>query len=90
MWHVEPIEAAKRRYPGKTNDWYYDMLWSVTAFPFNRPYKALRQLIQFEWFSEQGFSVCFMCGDPYIHNSGNVWIEQCCDRCDDQLRKDRQ
>ena len=85
-WHVDPIEAAKLRIPGKSKKWYFDMLCSVTAFPFNKPYESLRQLIQFKWLSEQGLSRCLMCGDPFMHKSGRVWIDQCCDKCEYLLR----
>ena len=42
MWMIEPLEAMKNRIPGQDDEYLDMVLWSCTAFPFNRPYKTLR------------------------------------------------
>ena len=84
MWLVEPLEAMKNRFPEKCEDWHGMVLWNCTAFPFNRPYKALRQAMRFEELAKQGLGVCFICDNPYKCNP--VRIDDTCGSCKNMKR----
>lgn len=86
MWNISPIEAMRNRIPDHDDDYLDMILWSCTAFPFNRPYKALRQAVYFEEMAKQKISVCSRCGKPYLHNSGKAWIDELCEVCRKELR----
>ena len=79
-----PLEAAKRLCPTRNNDYLDGVLWNCTCFPFGRPRRYLRQLVKFEQFAKRGWSICSRCGDPYIHKSGKVWIDQTCEKCEER------
>ena len=79
MWTVHPLAAMRLRLPNKSNDYLWHVLWNCTAYPFNRPYKALRQAVYFEECKKQGISVCFCCGDPY--KMDRIYIDELCEKC---------
>ena len=77
-----PLEAAKRLCPMRNEEYLDNVLWNCTCFPLGAPRRWLTQLLRFEYFLKLKLSICFICGKPYLHKSGSVWIEQLCDDCE--------
>ena len=85
---MTPLESARLRLPDRSDDALHDLLWSVTCFPFGKPRRWLGQLVAFDYWKKQGLSICMACGNPYKHESGKIWSDQCCEPCEDELRKE--
>jgi len=78
---ITRIQAARNRIPGKNDKELDFLIWEVTAYPFVRSYKWLRQLVCYIIWSKEGIGSCYCCGRPYLSDSGKVEKYKLCGYC---------
>ena len=82
---MTPLDCARLRIPNATDDELDCLIWNATCYPFGRPYKWLRQLAAFNYWAEQGLSLCMYCNQPFKHKDNTVFVDATCDSCNDKL-----